>query len=274
MFARTLICLAFAAGALGVRFTVADDALPLIDNVNAQPLAAQSKRIVQALEFLGQPLTQQQKVAFDRAINESNGPKKVAGIQSVLDQLCLAGVNINPESRVKVARGPAAANLDEQGWSVFLLKVHNEAGVTSTLRVTSPNAGPIYKRSTNSPSPQPSIQPKDVPNRWLDLQTYDKQPLVPRLSGLKCEYRIVQLYSREAGKREAKLLFDIGQGTQDLGFRNELPVLFEAAPAVQVKLEVIDDDGETTTGQFVIRDKQGRVYPARTRRRNYLTSAR
>ena len=38
------------------------------------------------------------------------------------------GVNINPESRVKVARGPAAAELVEQGWRVFLVKVHNEGG--------------------------------------------------------------------------------------------------------------------------------------------------
>ena len=46
----------------------------------------------------------------------------------MLDARCLAGVNINPESRVKVARGPAAAELVEQGWRVFLVKVHNEGG--------------------------------------------------------------------------------------------------------------------------------------------------
>jgi hypothetical protein len=48
-----------------------------------------------------------------------------------LDPLCLAFVNVNPESRVKVARGPAKAQLVEQGWSVFLIKVHNDAGLTA-----------------------------------------------------------------------------------------------------------------------------------------------
>ena len=33
-----------------------------------------------------------------------------------------------------------------------------------------------------------------------------------------------------------------------------------------MKLEVLDDDGKPTTGQFVFRDAQGRVYPARSRR--------
>jgi hypothetical protein len=51
---------------------------------------------------------------------------------------------------------------------------------------------------------------------WLDLETLDKQPLKKQLGGLGLEYRIVSLYSRDAGRREAKLVFDIGQGTQDL----------------------------------------------------------
>ena len=34
-----------------------------------------------------------------------------------------------------------------------------------------------------------------------------------------------------AGKREATVGFDIGQGTQDLGFRAEVPILFTVRPA-------------------------------------------
>ena len=76
----------------------------------------------------------------------------------------------------------------------------------------------------------------------------------------------MQIYSRDRGKREASLAFDVGQGTQDLGFRNEVPILFECLPAVGVELEVIDHDGEPTTASFVFRDSTGRVYPARSRR--------
>ncbi len=39
-----------------------------------------------------------------------------------------------------------------------------------------------------------------------------------RLSGLELEYGILQIYCRDRGKREAKLIFSIGQGSQDWGF--------------------------------------------------------
>jgi hypothetical protein len=42
---------------------------------------------------------------------------------------------------------------------------------------------------------------------------------------------ILRLRSSEAGKREATLQFDVGQGTQDLGFRAEVPILFTVRPA-------------------------------------------
>ena len=124
----------------------------------------------------------------------------------------------------------------------------------------------MQKRSTGSPEPKPSISPQQAADRWLDVSLYDAQPLNKTLSGLEVEYRLLELYSRDAGRREAKLAFDVGQGTQDLGFRNELNVLFKCLPAVSVTLEVLDDDGRPTTGQFVFRDDRGRVYPARARR--------
>jgi hypothetical protein len=55
---------------------------------------------------------------------------------------------------------------------------------------------------------------------WLALRMFDDPPPSPTLSGLELEYR-------EAGRREARLAFGVGQATQDLGFRNELPVLFD-----------------------------------------------
>lgn len=249
---------------MGSALSAAD--LPLVGDVEAQPFKAQVRRVVEALEFLGEPLPAAQRTAFDAALRQSDDVEAIAGIQKALDPLALAGVSVNPESRVKVQRGAAPAVLHEQGWRVFLVKVHNEAGVTAKLAVRSPNAAPIYQRSTGLPDPKPSVKPTDVPERWLELATFDQQPLQETLSGLSIEYRIVQLMSRERGKREAKLAFDVGQGTQDLGFRNELPVLFECSPAVPVTLEVLDSDGKPTTGQFVFKDAQGRVYPARSRR--------
>lgn len=240
--------------------------LPVVASVQAQPLKAQTRRVLSALEFLGEPLTGAPRSALEKALQETDEAKAVKAIQEVLDPLCLAAVNINAESRVKVKPGPAAPKLVEQGWRVFLIKVHNQGGVTAPLKVASPNSAPSYKRSTGSKNPELVVKPDDLPDRWLDFQLFEKQPLKRNLSGLDIEYRIIQLFSRDRGKREAKFSFDVGQGTQDLGFRNELAVLFDCAPAVKVSLEVLDHDGKPTIGQFVIRDAQGRVYPARSRR--------
>lgn len=250
----------------GTSSQVLAEPLPVVKLPDAQPFTAQAKRVVQALGLLGAPLTADQQTAFDAALAESDDAKRAAALQAVLDPLALVGVNVNAESRVKVAQGEAAPQLVQQGWRVFLVKVHNEAGVTAELRVESPNAAPLHKRSTSKPDPPVTIKPTDVGDRWLDVSMFGGQPLNKTLSGLPVEYRIIELYSRDVGKREAKLMFDVGQGTQDLGFRNEVNILFDCEPAVEVVLEVFDDDGRPTTGQFVIRDKLGRVYPSMARR--------
>jgi hypothetical protein len=228
---------------------------PMVPGVESQPLIAQVKRLIEAREFTGDPFSTATRKALDDAMAQVDSERASTGIQKALDPLCLFTLQINPESRVKAARGPASAQLVEQGWRQFLVKVVNEAGVTAALRVQSPNA----QRLHGSPA-------GDVANRWLELASFDSQPLQPTLSGLKVEYRIVQLYSRDAGKREAKFTFDVGQGTQDLGFRSEVDVLFDCLPAQLVTLRVRDENGEPTTACFVIRDKQNRVYPSQAKR--------
>jgi hypothetical protein len=240
--------------------------LPLVEGVELQPLAAHAERVAQALEMVGSPLSAEQLRALREAHAKEDAAAAVAAIQRALDPLCLAGVTINPESRVKVAEGAAPRELIEQGWQVFLVKVHNQGGVTAPLRCTSPNAAPLHESWIGEAEPPQTITPRDVVQRWLDVGMYDSPPMGERLSGLELEYRVVELFSRDRGKREAKLVFDVGQGTQDLGFRSEVNVLFDCKPCVGVKLEVLDDDGTPTTGQFTIRDPRGRVYPARSRR--------
>jgi len=267
MFHRSLLNLSTALTVLLlVTCATAAEPLPVVTEVEWQPLAAQVKRVVQALELVGSPLQPEQKAAIDKALAETDEVQAARAVQAVLDPLCLAGVNINPESRVKVAPGEAKPTLLQQGRRVFLIKVHNEAGVTAPLRVSSPNSEPLVTRSTGSPDPKLSIKPHEVGERWLDVAMLDGQPLNKTLSGLPLEYRLIEFYSRDVGRREAKLLFDVGQGTQDLGFRNEVNILFNCEPAVEVTLEIIDEDGKPTTGHFVIRDEKGRVYPALSRR--------
>ncbi len=242
------------------------DELPKVSGVELQPLRAQARRIVDALEMLGQPLSEDAKQSLEKAYDDVDQARAVQSIQTVLDPLCLAAVEINPESRVSVRQGPAEPLLVKQGWRVFLIKVHNEAGVTAALNVKSPNAAPIFRQSSNSPDPKMTITDRELADRWLELASSGDRPLNPKLSGLALEYRVIQLLSRDSGKREAKLAFDVGQGTQDLGFRSELDLLFTCLPAVKVTFEVLDEAGKPTTASFLIRDRVGRVYPSRAKR--------
>src|SRR5205807_9046167 len=124
------------------------------------------------------------------------------------------------------------------------------------LRINSPQAGPVFSGGGAKPG-------KVSRDHFLDVEIFNKPPMAETLSGLKVEYAIALIHSSEAGKREATLAFDVGQGTQDLGFRAEVPVLFDVRPAIAVKLSVTDFDGTPTVGRFTFRDNLGRAYPPR-----------
>ncbi len=242
------------------------DELNLVTEVEFQPFASATQRLIEALDYLGSPLSEDDLSIIKETLVSDNHTQAIVDVQKVLDAYCLTGVNINPESRVKVKEGTANKELMQQGWRTFLVKVHNEAGVTAPLAAESANAAPLYKRSSGSPDPEMTVPKSDIPHRFLDIEVYSNPPLKASLSGLELEYRIIQLYSRDAGKREAVLGFNVGQGTQDIGFRSEVPILFHCVPAVNVTLEVLDFNGEPTTAAFVVRDELNRVYPSRGRR--------
>ncbi len=229
--------------------------LPMVADVPLQPFVSQVTRLIAAAEYLGAPLPPDHQRELEVAFKMTNEASAVTAIQRVLDCHCLVGVEINPQMRVKVAPGSARPELVEHGWRQFLVKVHNEAGTTAVLRGISSQARRLA-----------GAMPDELRNLWLDLQMFDSQPLTRTLSGLVLEYRIVQLYSRDPGQREATLTFDVGQGTQDLGYRNEVPILFTIRPAESVQWRVRDETGAPTVAAFVIRDAQGRVYPSRAKR--------
>lgn len=224
-------------------------------HVEAQPFKAQVKRILEAMAYLGFPPSESDLAEIEKAQLQRNESAAIRSIQSVLDRYALYGVHVNPEMRVKVSQGPAAPNLHEQGWSQFLVKVHNEAGTTAELKASSPQAVSLHNSDA-----------MDIPDRWLDLQLFNAQPLTKTLTGLDLEYRIIQLYSRDAGKREARMSFNVGQGTQDIGFRNDADILFNCIPTPEITLHVRDENAQPTTASFEIRDRFGRVYPSQAKR--------
>jgi hypothetical protein len=269
LLALALLCLATPARA----------DLPKVAKVELQPLAAQAKRIAEALHFLGAPLPEADRKTLEAAGRAKDAPSAVASIQEVLDRRCLFGLAIDSTARgrtAKLLRGPARAELAEQGWRVFLVKVLNPQTLDGLhLRASSPNALPLTRRSSNVPDPK-VLSVGEVQKRFLDLMSYDGQPMAPTLSGLELEYRILQVYCRDAGRKEASLRLALYRGADRkaplVATSEPVTLLFESAPAVLVKLAVRDHDGSAkldgrpVVAAFTFTDAAGRIYPSPSRR--------
>ncbi|MBK8503144.1 MAG: CehA/McbA family metallohydrolase [Saprospiraceae bacterium] len=147
-----------------------------------------------------------------------------------------------------------------EGWTSFLIKVHNEAHITAELTPESENAKPVLHRSTSAHrmKPENAIHPGEIDNQFVEMAIYQGRPLKKNLSGLDVEYFILQIYTRQKGKREIKLGFNVGQGTQDIGFRNTIDILFDILPAVKVTFNIKDDDGQSAMASFTITDGKER----------------
>jgi hypothetical protein len=230
----------------------------------AQPILSQAKRLRKALDWLGAPLPASTCNALDRAANEKDPGLAARATIDALDAQCLAVVHINPESRVSVTQGPVRPILVQGDWRLFLIRVTNDAGISAELRVTSPNASTTADKS-----------PAGMRDRWLRERVYygrggggpfNGPPFRPALSGLAVEYRVIELFSRDAGRREATLSFDVGQGTQDLAFRSAINILFDCRRSYPLRLHVLDENGKPATAKFTIHDDRGQVYPAQSQR--------
>lgn len=242
--------------------------LPAVE-VEGQPLGANLNRVISALKFLGAPLGDEVRNALETAIERRDAEQMQQAVDSQVGFI----LQINPEERVKVRRGPAAIVLQQHGFTPVLIKIENLSTATKRLRVVSPQAGAVYAGVAKlSMQRQQSLDLIDNENanqsrdRFLSVAMFDQPPMTEKLSGLEVEYAIVLLLSTEAGKREATIGFDLGQGEQDLGFRGELPVLFSVRPAIPVRFSIRDDDGTPTTASLIIRDTQGHVHPLQPKR--------
>jgi hypothetical protein len=191
--------------------------LAVVEDVDWPRFSADVQRLLARLTQLGAPLPPDAAKAVAALAGEkapADPRRSAAAVQKHLDAHCLIGVHINPESRVKAARGARKAELPLDQPTYVLVKVQNEGGVTHPLAVASEQAAAV----------------KPGPGRWVEVGVVNAKPFADRLSGRRVEYRVMRLVARQGGKREATLSFDVGQGTQDLGFRSEVPILFTVRP--------------------------------------------
>jgi hypothetical protein len=239
--------------------------------VDLQPLRAQARRVAQQLDAVGAPLTAAEREGIDHATSAES-------VERVLDAHALLHIIINPEQRVRLehptGQNAAAPALQANAWTVFLVRIDNQAGTTAPLCITSPQAAPVHAGAwDNSPHPPQTITAEQASERWTDVSLLPDPSFHDALSGLDVEYRVVQLYCASPVPpptapfyREATFSADVGAGTQDLAHRNEAAILFKCQPAVPIHLHLLDEHGEPTTAALVIRDAAGRIWPLKSKR--------
>jgi hypothetical protein len=186
--------------------------LPVVEGVEWASFRDRTRTLLKGLESLKSPLPVETVQRLNLLLDKEDAtPETAEAVQKLLDPFCMVGVSINPESRVKAARGPAGAELPLNRETIVLIKINNEAGVTQAL---------------NLAGTQLTTADKPEDGKWLRAVIANDDPFPSKLSGKRVDYVVLKLTPFEAGKREATLKFDVGQGTQDLGFRGEVPILF------------------------------------------------
>ncbi len=173
-----------------------------IDSVERQPLLAQIQRLQDALDHIGSPLPDNIRRELKELSDVTDDRQVAARVQDLLDPRCLATVSLRKDASLVVVPRAGDVELVEQGWRAFLIKVINEPELRVRLRIDSPQAKPLPH------SPQ-----TEVASRWLGLSTFEGQPLAPTLSGLRLEYRIVEVFSRDPGERSGRINFTASSPT-------------------------------------------------------------
>ncbi len=254
-----------------------NDNQPLI---RLQRIAVQVRQVASLYRYLGQPFSQPDEDEINRAIANPNPSRAAELIETVLDKHSLVVLKISTEMVATVTRGVAKPDLVQNGIQLFLVKIVNEAGTEARLRVESPNSGPVYGSTfDSSPRPlPPTLNSRAISDRWMDVSLCVEGPLAPRLpndlgiqadpqlSGAALEYRILLVYSRDAGMRSGTLNFSVHSTTSDASSASGIPVDFNVSPTPDIKLHVIDDDGRPTMASFIFQDSLGRSYPNPSKR--------
>jgi hypothetical protein len=245
-----------------------------LDPAFAQPLLAQARRVIAALSQLGEPVAAADLAVIDRLETAGDLAGAAAAAAKLFDARTLLVVTVSPEARVSVVQGAAPPLLTQNGWRLFLVRIDNAALVPGRLDITSPEALPINNRypdghhhaAPEGGEDRSPVTAGAMAQRWLDIDVNNAPPLPAALDPLPVDWRVIGLYARDAGRRSARLYANIGVGTGDLGSRGYASIIFNALPAQTVSLSIRDHDGAPVTASLLIRDAQGHIYPAQTKR--------
>ncbi len=250
--------------------------------VVVQPFVASALAAVRRLSELGEPLP----APIGERLAERQGSETAETLEEVghlLAPYVLVEMAVQDDGRTLCTPGGAPARLVQHGWRSFLIAVRNPHGIVAPLTGGLPGVIGATIRDTSA-KPTLFDRPREsfagaIAKMWLQTKVQDAGPL----SGIPTEYRVVSLYSRDAGTRTADLHFDIlepnvaetpTRGPEFVAWmRNHFEsrpyaarIEFDTVPAVDLVLDIREPDGRTSIAGVTVTDALGRCYPSKAMR--------
>ena len=242
-----------------VGLTLRAESLPIVASVEFQPLSAQVRRVVEALDMLGQPLARRRPRAARHAHRRRRPERRRADHPGGARPALPGRRQHQPREPREGGPGAGRARAGAERLAVFLVKVHNEAGVTAELAGREPQR---RARSTSDRPAAPSRSRRSAPPRsssagwtWrcsatgrLKRDALGPGARVPDHPGLQPR--------RRQARGEDQLQRRPGDAGPRLPQRRRHPLHVRAGRR-RSTLDVRDDDGRPTMASFVFRDRHG-----------------
>lgn len=239
------------------------------ESIAPQPYFAEVMRAVDALAKLGSPVAADDAQQLAGLARQSDAAA-VAAAERLLDRYTLTRVLIDAVGTTETTSGGAVRNLVEQGWRLFLVRIANPAPLAGTIEgpafSTVATMSPAWTDAQRAALWQTLNKAPLVANMWIKSELHEPRPL----SGSAVEYRVIQLFSRDRGKKTAKFGFYVGADapTPASTHVNSKTVLleFDCLPSRSVQLGILDVDGQGCVASVTVKDAAGRVYPPQAMR--------
>jgi len=238
-----------------------------------QPYFAALNRILESVARLGAPVAPEDARQL-AILSRQNDHAAVAAADAILSRYTLLNVSVGSDGVLTTSPGSAQCQLIEQGWRVFLLRFSNPLSWKGSVNLVTTGSSGVREIFVGMTPGHISYDPGPVSTwdqRAFLFDTTEKAPAIASLwlmsrledssalSGLGIEYRVIELFSRDHGRRRADFFVE-GESF----VHQELE--FNCLPSRDVVLEVLDSDGRTCIASFIIKDKLGRVYPPQAMR--------
>lgn len=201
-----------------------------------------------------------------RLLGANPSDASIAAAELILARYTLFRVVLDGSGVAWTSAGGARAELTEQGWRAFLVRVENAHGARQPLSVATPHGAPtqMYVQSgAQRPALLDTVMLAPmVAERWVAADMAE----LPDLDGAAISYRVIRIFARDRGRRESDFAFALGDagaaGSALFYFpERRLRTAFACAPSRDVTLGVRDGDGASCVASFIITDALGRVYP-------------